>query len=149
MVIWARLKMMPCTLRMITIVFWIAGVFAAIASVLPGWEDHAGRPISQNEFWSQGYGFGLLCTALGMIVIGILIYSARSWVRHLLMMGVIGILSYELIQHEYTDYLDSSILIVTSVVLIVAVWYLYFRRRVVSYFSRQNISAEQVAPRNR
>ena len=140
MVVWTRLKKMPGMLHTMTIAFWIGGTFTAIASVLPGWKDQAGRLIGIREFWSQGMGLGVLSTGIGLILLGSLIYSGRSWVRHLLLIGIIVITSYELMR-GYD--LDSISLILSILVVCVAIWYLYFRRCVVSYFSGNKYSAEQ------
>jgi hypothetical protein len=145
---WARLKAMPTTLRMVTIGMWIIGTFAAVSSVLPGWEGEAGRPVALRELWSEGVGLIVLSLGVGMIVLGRLIYSGSPWVRHALMIGIIGIGLSGFIRQEYRDVPDGLLLVVAAIVISLGVRYLYFRREVISYFTQQKKIAEHVVGGN-
>lgn len=139
---WARLKAMPTTLRMVTIGMWIMGTFAAVSSVLPGWEGEAGRPVTLRELWSEGIGLVVLSLGVGMIVLGRLIYSGRPWVRHALMLGIIGIGLSGFFRQEYRDVPNGLILLVAAIAIGLGVRYFYFRREVISYFTQQKSIAE-------
>lgn len=143
MAIWARLKSMPTSLGWFTIGLWMMGACAVVTAVLPGWEDVTGRSVTLRELWSEGIGPLVLAHGVGMIVLGSLIYRGRPWVRHLLMLVVVGIGLSGFIRQEYREVPDGLLLIVAAIAISLGVRYLYFRREVIAYFSRHKNVAEQ------
>jgi hypothetical protein len=63
-----RLRSMPGSLQGFMWMGLILGPFATVASVLPGWMDEAGRPVSTIELWSMGAGPVCFAFGLGLIV---------------------------------------------------------------------------------
>lgn len=121
---------------------WVCGIFAIIASMLPGWTDQTGRSVSVRELWSEGIGPMIIVYGMIFMLIGSLIYIGRTWVRHLLMIGIIvaGLSSFY--SDDYKDLPFWLIVTVAGVGLFLAVRYFYFRPEIVSYFTRNNRSAE-------
>lgn len=133
--IWRRLRCMPAILKNLTIFLWVGGAFLLVASFTPGWERIEGGDLSLAELWSDGTGISIVLAGLGMLLLGTGIYKGWSWVRHILMLGIVLVATSGFVDPDYRDLHVFILAGITLVIVVVAVRYLYFRERVVTYFT--------------
>ena len=107
-----------------------------ISSITPGWKDEAGHIVPLNQMWSEGSGLFIIFSGIAMLITGTLIYTGRSWVRHLLMLGVIIIGLSGFLDPEYKDMPIGLIVGIAFIAIFLGIRYFYFRDEVTQYFSR-------------
>ena len=132
---WRSLGTIPPTLRGLTIVLWVLGTFTSIASVFPRWKDDGGRSVSIADLWVGGSSSIVLLSGIGMTIVPIMIYARWSWVRHALMLGIIGIALLGFVDTAYEGIPAGLVILVSATSIGLGVWYLYFRYEVVNYFT--------------
>lgn len=107
-----------------------------ICSITPGWKDESGHTIPLNQMWSDGSGLFIMFSGITMLIIGTLIYIGRSWVPHLLMLGVIIIGLSGFLDPEYKDVPIALKVGIAFIAIFIGIRYFYFRDEVIKYFSR-------------
>ena len=133
---------MPGTLQGVTVTLWVCGVLAMITSLLPGWKDETGRPVTLRELWSEGSGLLIIVCGLAMVLIGTLIYRGGRWVRHALMLGIVAAGFSGFFRQEYEDVPIGLVATVAGIAIFLGARYLYFRPEVIAYFTRESTHAE-------
>ncbi len=143
--VWERIRSIPSTLRAITILCWVLGPVAVVASITPGWKDEAGNAVLLHDLWAEGSGLQVMGVGFGMLFLGTLVYKGKgkSWIRHALMLGVVAIGFSAFIIAEYKELPSSILTCIVLLPIVLGIRYLYFRREVICYFYEANIKAEQ------
>jgi len=141
-------RRMPSPLSGFTVVLWLSGVAFAVGSLIPGWEDTTtGKKVPHRELWSQfDGGPAIFLTGCGLFTLGYIIYRGWSWVRHALMLGLIGIAASGFVNPDYRDVPTWVLAVIALVTVTLGLYYFYFRKQVVAYFTTNRTQAEQAAP---
>ena len=138
-------RSMPSPLSGFTVVLWLSGITFAVASLIPGWEDTAtGKQIPHRELWSQfDGGPAIFLTGCGLFGLGYIVNRGWGWVRHALMLGLIGTAVSGFINPDYRDVPIWILVAIASVMVALGIRYFYFRKQVVAYFTTKRPQAEQ------
>lgn len=138
-------RSMPSLLAGLTVFLWLSGVVFAVGSLIPGWEDTiTGKKVPHRELWSQfDGGPAIFLTGCGLFTLGYIIYHGLSWVRHALMLGLIGIAASGFVNPDCHDIPTWILTTIALVTVALGLHYFYFRKQVVVYFTTNRTQAEQ------
>ncbi len=130
----ANLKVVPETLRIAIIGSMVLAVALIFTSIIPGWEVQGSYKISLSELWSDYTGISMLLGGVTLILLSIMTFQRKSWVRHIYMLFFI----FSAVQtvHEITtacgiDYFLIAFCIVT---LLIPAHYFYINKSVKNFF---------------
>ncbi|HSP41602.1 MAG TPA: hypothetical protein VLO11_01920 [Luteolibacter sp.] len=143
---WTRVAGMPTFLRLFVCGFWILAFIAMASTLLPGWTDEQGRPISTKEAWMNGDAPVSLLIAAVLYGLATLFYRRSSFARPAALIAFAGSWIFSIVTEWPTRKCLHVDLIIGSMPLMVIYLYLYRNRSVADYFRSQTTSAQQAAP---
>lgn len=131
--IFHRLKLMPETLKGLSISLGICGPSCVLMAVLPiSSYKVGGSPVTYAEFWSSGGGPVMTLAGAIMLVLAIAFYKAQRWVK-IVIPAVFGIAAIVMpvisIEDRWYGFIGLSIWSISSW------WYLNRKRDIARYFA--------------
>ncbi|TLD72558.1 hypothetical protein FEM03_00335 [Phragmitibacter flavus] len=132
----SQFRMMPETLKGITIVGLALGPFAILSAFLPGWRDGEGNHLSLYYLWSTGAAYFVVGFGISLIVLAISFYRAWRPIRFILLSATVVLPFYSLwMPDRFQPYGWIGPVIWTGIVY----WFFFRKKSVVAYFRRQNV----------
>lgn len=138
-IMWKNFKSMPFVMK-IMVIQGIISLVGAIVSLFPIGKFNIGeKEVSYYEWWSSGVGvlFFITAASLGIGVIFILKKFKNARIIYF------SILTIILMASPIIDLIETgnkAILMMASVILILAYWYLFRKSTVQNYFDTDNLN---------